>query len=515
MTDIEIQDLADFNNNSQDSLRIIDYDDDNDENHERDINSNFNKLTQLSTLIINLNLHFIPETIFSLTALTELHLNNNKLTEIPASINRLTSLRILNFVNNEISTLPEEGFILPELIELNLSRNALTTLPANAFNRLVNLESLILTNNRLTTLQAGLFTGLNRLTTLNLSVNRLTTLQDGLFTGLNRLINLNLSHNLLTTIQAGLFTGLNNLLFLNLSHNLLTTIQAGSFTGLERTNLLLNDNEISSLPNDFFQGFLINERIELNNNLLSPDNLKRLGFRRLPPQRQPIMKPIIKSDEIDIDTTPKFMVFYLKNTYFLQLFNQAPILFDKHDIICRQLNTVNVVNNIDMVINNNIVINFKWCKLPHIYLNDTIPTSDIIGTIENKFHESLGLIGIEIENNDEMHVHFICSRITKKNIGSIIFKKINIISQKLGLKRISLDSLLNAVPFYTKIGFGFSGVGSVNAMVKKVSSPPSHKSSTRVRSYTKSKKRNTKRKNTNTKRKNTKRKLTKRKYKSL
>ena len=68
----------------------------------------------------------IPKTLGNLTALEELVLDNNGLTEVPSELGQLINLKILSLSNNKLRAIPEEIKGLEHLKELNIARNPIS-----------------------------------------------------------------------------------------------------------------------------------------------------------------------------------------------------------------------------------------------------------------------------------------------------------------------------------------------------------------------------------------------------
>lgn len=116
----------------------------------------FEALPHLARLSISGNLlTALPKSIGGLPGLTYLNLNENRLTELPASIGRLENLRFLGLVSNRLRSLPDSIGNLAALTKLYLPGNQLTELPTS-ITRLTSLRELWISNNQLTRLPEGL-----------------------------------------------------------------------------------------------------------------------------------------------------------------------------------------------------------------------------------------------------------------------------------------------------------------------------------------------------------------------
>jgi hypothetical protein len=196
---------------------------------------------------LNLNgraLESLPESLRSLTALSQLGVNVNRLTVLPDWLGGLTGLTSLGLSGNQLTALPHRLGNLTGLTELFVGGNQLSGLPESLGN-LTALRRLGLSGNQLAALPDWLG-NLTDLTWLDLSGNRLNTLPDwvGNLTGLTELF---VGGNQLSGLPESL-GNLTALRRLDLSGNRLTTLPdwLGNLTGL--TRLDLTGNSLTTLP---------------------------------------------------------------------------------------------------------------------------------------------------------------------------------------------------------------------------------------------------------------------------
>ena len=97
-----------------------------------------NHVVQLG--LYNKKVTSLPESIGSLTLLTELNLEENELSSLPDTIGNLKSLTELYLNNNQLSSLPDTIDNLKSLTILNLTMNSLSSLPDTIKKWLKNLE---------------------------------------------------------------------------------------------------------------------------------------------------------------------------------------------------------------------------------------------------------------------------------------------------------------------------------------------------------------------------------------
>lgn len=168
------------------------------------------------------------DTITQISSLRELRLADNVFSgDLSSSIQQLINLEVLELQGNKLSTLPDEINALVSLRILSLSNNLLTALPIESLAS-TSLIELTASKNHLTdTLFGASSRSLSRLRTLDVSINRLKALCPP---------DTELSLPELRTL---------NIAFNNIAHlpSLATTPAL--------TELLAEDNKISSLPSDF------------------------------------------------------------------------------------------------------------------------------------------------------------------------------------------------------------------------------------------------------------------------
>ncbi|CRL06044.1 CLUMA_CG019003, isoform A [Clunio marinus] len=245
---------------------------------------NFLKIHSVRTIILEGNsIQKIPSMAFmNCWQLRDLRLNDNAIDTIEDyafSTEWSVLLNYLTLSNNLIKTLPENAFAgLTSLSSLYLDGNQITELPENIFISLLSLRVLNLDNNHLVSLLPDLFTATFNLNYLSIRSNQLESLDFGL-SYLDSLSELYIEHNKISFLESSFFYTANklrifeaswnnlssivNITFQNslsnelqyvgLSHNSLTEIFPRNFQRLSNLReLRLNDNKISSLPNDIF-----------------------------------------------------------------------------------------------------------------------------------------------------------------------------------------------------------------------------------------------------------------------
>jgi len=149
----------------------------------------------------------------------------------------------LNFTERGLEKFPADLVkVAGNLRNLDLSKNKIEALPVNvgAFKVLKNLN---VSRNRIKEFPPSI-ENLVKLENLNVAFNLIASIPAG-FSKLKALKEVNLSNNCLTEFPASL-CGLKHLNIINLAKNRITKVQDG-LEGLEATEIILNENQISSL----------------------------------------------------------------------------------------------------------------------------------------------------------------------------------------------------------------------------------------------------------------------------
>jgi len=149
----------------------------------------------------------------------------------------------LNFTERGLEKFPADLVkVAGNLRNLDLSKNKIEALPVNvgAFKVLKNLN---VSHNRIKELPPSI-QDLVKLENLNVAFNLIASIPAG-FSKLRALKEVNLSNNCLTEFPASL-CGLKHLNIINLAKNRITKVPDG-LEGLEATEIILNENQISSL----------------------------------------------------------------------------------------------------------------------------------------------------------------------------------------------------------------------------------------------------------------------------
>lgn len=227
-----------------------------------------------SIKILNLSkntISIVPSTIYSLSNLEELYLDNNPINHISIQIENMTSLKKLSIVNSNISTLPHT--FCKNLVCCDFSGTFIQQLNCT-FTSLVNLERLILANCKINLIDSTIG-NMKKLTVLDLTRNYISEVPDSLYT-LENLREFSLFKNNLIKFDPpiGLMP---NLTLLNIADNQLTEFSIGLCHCKSIEYLDIGINDITIIPSEV--GNLINMKtFKLSFNMINqiPSELRNL-----------------------------------------------------------------------------------------------------------------------------------------------------------------------------------------------------------------------------------------------
>ncbi|XP_076298079.1 uncharacterized protein LOC143217556 [Lasioglossum baleicum] len=241
------------------------------ENRIRGVHSQVIENRHLRVLNLKNNLiDKIEEGALQKTNLTGLYVHGNQLDSLSFVSSLPESLSELVVSGNHFASIPDGVFSnLPRLVYLNLANNNIRKLQDNVFQGLGALQVLIATKNSLMQIERKAFGNLKRLETLLLHRNSLTNLQKGTFAELESLKDLNLAWNKFQSIAKDTFADLpESLDFLHVDFNEISSLDPGSFKNVPRFTLSLTGNRISSIPAGTFDLPTLRD-LHLNNNSLT------------------------------------------------------------------------------------------------------------------------------------------------------------------------------------------------------------------------------------------------------
>ncbi|XP_066835154.1 keratocan [Anser cygnoides] len=210
-----------------------------------------------------------PECNCPLSYPTAMYCDNLKLKTIPIVP---SGIKYLYLRNNMIEGIEENTFDnVTDLQWLILDHNHLenSKIKGRVFSKLKHLKKLHINYNNLTEAVGPLPKTLDD---LQLSHNKITKVNPGALEGLANLTVIHLQNNQLKADSiSGAFKGLNSLLYLDLSFNRLTKLP----TGLPHSLLMLyfDNNQISNIPDEYFQGFKTLQYLRLSHNKLTDSGI--------------------------------------------------------------------------------------------------------------------------------------------------------------------------------------------------------------------------------------------------
>lgn len=177
---------------------------------------------------------------------------------------------LVQFINCNITDITPGQYILKGILGmLKISKNKLKVLRSGIFNQMP-VRQLDLSYNNLNIIESRTFEGNVYLEYLILRGNKLRNLDMLWFRNTINLRSVNLAENFLTTLNQGCFSEVkDNRISINLAYNKIVRIEEHTFAGLQSIDsLLLQNNNLSSLPDDFFRNtsFYI---LHIGNNYLS------------------------------------------------------------------------------------------------------------------------------------------------------------------------------------------------------------------------------------------------------
>ncbi|XP_075456558.1 lumican [Ascaphus truei] len=194
-----------------------------------------------------------------------MYCENLKLKKIP---NIPTGIQYLYLQNNMIEGIDNDAFTnVTDLKWLILDHNHLTSanIKKNAFAKLKQLEKLYINFNNLTELVGPLPKTMDDLRATN---NKISKITPNILEGLENLTVVHLQHNAIKEGGiAGAFKGLKSLLYLDLSFNEMTKLPTGLPSGINM--LYFDNNKITNIPDEYFQGFKNLQYLRLSNNQLT------------------------------------------------------------------------------------------------------------------------------------------------------------------------------------------------------------------------------------------------------
>ncbi|KAL0109530.1 hypothetical protein PUN28_014532 [Cardiocondyla obscurior] len=238
--------------------------------------------------------------------LSVLNLRNNLIEEIEEGALAKTNLSELYLAGNQLKSLNFASSLPTTMTALLANGNHIISIQDDTFSKLSRLNYLYLDDNKIEALQKNVFRGLAALLTLTLAGNGIKTIESGAFGGLTALQTLDLRRNSIRDLQKGTLADLTGLKQLNLANNKIVRatfadlalsveslhldyneidiLEEGSFVNTPTSILSLTGNRISNITRGAFNLPTLRD-LYLNNNTLTTiegDSYEGLGrLRRL------------------------------------------------------------------------------------------------------------------------------------------------------------------------------------------------------------------------------------------
>ncbi|XP_011870617.1 PREDICTED: leucine-rich repeats and immunoglobulin-like domains protein 3 [Vollenhovia emeryi] len=236
--------------------------------------------------------------------LNVLNLRNNLIEEIEEGALAKTNLHELYLAGNQLQSL-NFVYSLPNTLTVLLANgNHIISIPDGAFSKFSRLNYLYLDDNKIEALQNDAFQGLTSLLTLSLTGNGIRTIGPSAFRGLTTLQTLDLRHNSIRDLQKGTLAELIGLRQLNLAnnkiakatlfadlaqsvdslhldHNEIDILEEGNFVQTPTSTLSLTGNRISNIMRGAFDLPTLKDLYLNNNSLTTIEGDSYEGLSRL------------------------------------------------------------------------------------------------------------------------------------------------------------------------------------------------------------------------------------------
>ena len=212
----------------------------------------------------------LPDMSLVADTLTHLDLSENSITTMVLSEVIMNKLDVLNLDENKLDHLTRDAFRyrLPNVRTLKLQENRIASIETGFFGHMTNLKLLYLTKNDLTEFNPTEAGASSNITDIFLNQNDIENLTDGSFKDLIHLEALHLNYNKLTEFDLGRITngqGLPSLLTLNLIGNHIMDIPSTELFPLNITIFGIAGNDITNVTTDVSYSFANFSRLDTLN----------------------------------------------------------------------------------------------------------------------------------------------------------------------------------------------------------------------------------------------------------
>ncbi|KAH0616734.1 hypothetical protein JD844_028100 [Phrynosoma platyrhinos] len=210
-----------------------------------------------------------PECTCPISYPSAMYCDNLKLKSLPIVP---SGIKYLYVRNNMLEGIEEKAFDnVTDLEWLILDNNHLenSKIKGKVFAKLKNLKKLHINYNNLTEVVGPLP---NSLDDLQLTNNKIAKINPNTLEGLVNLTVIHLQHNELSgDTLSGVFKGLNSLLYLDLSFNKISKLPRGLPPNI--LMLYFDNNHITNIPDEYFQGFKALQYLRLSHNKLTDSGI--------------------------------------------------------------------------------------------------------------------------------------------------------------------------------------------------------------------------------------------------
>ena len=305
--------------------------------------SQFPQLLELR--LVNNEFKEVPIEILEAKNLIELDMGNNEILEVPIFITQLSNLREIYFYVNQITEIPLFLTSLQQLQVMNFTNNLISHLPGELFVKLIHLEQIKVAGNKLTEIPPEIG-NLKKLMDLTIARNQIRELPRTLCQ-LANLRWMDVQHNLLKQIPDEIINNMKDLEELMMNNNEIIKLPQ-KLRNLQ--TLLANNNQITEFPDEI-------ELFRLKYLNLSFNKLQKLSnfsFGRM----KELMKLSVTDNEIE----------YLPDS--VVTLNQLTQLDCKHNLIKQIPDNLHELKNlkvIDISSNKISVIPDNFWFLPNLW----------------------------------------------------------------------------------------------------------------------------------------------------
>lgn len=224
--------------------------------------NNVSKLSELIVgfnriAVVNLGLDNLQEdTVANSTELETLILDDNGIIEVyPGAFGNLPAVKRISLVNNKMKKVRTGVFNHLPLLILMLSNNQIEEIEVTAFDNMTQLVSIMLGYNKIKRIDSNWFRNCHSLLTISLDGNEITHVPENAFKNVNCVHSVD--NNIIRTN-------------IHMGKNKITKIHRRAFGNMTEIGYIwLQENFLSELENELFEGFNFISTLRLNKNNLT------------------------------------------------------------------------------------------------------------------------------------------------------------------------------------------------------------------------------------------------------